>query len=144
MILRLLGSLTKTQNSTDNQQNSSSQSLGNELKNASKDIATEFLTEQAASLVGKYGAMLRSLSPKQKDYVIRIAYLKSVNPSELNLDEILELGEAINKAASLGVEINNELNQFWNEVFSIVKQAGEKFVDIGTRALSSTLLGILI
>ena len=150
VILRFLESLNRTQSSTDKPSNSSEErsqkenSISDVLKGTAKDVATDFLANKASGLISKYGSMIDNLNPKQKEYVIRMAYLKSVDTSVLTLKELLELGDAINQAAALGVEINDELNSFWSEVFSCVEEAAGKFADVGVKVLSKSLIGFLL
>jgi len=147
VIVQLFKSLGQNQSGTNIPPNSSTgQSVDQPsdiLKETAKDVAAEFLASKAAGLVSKYGSMLDSLDPKQKEYALRMAELKSVNPSQLNLEETIELGEAINEAAKLRVEINHELNSFWSEVFDVVGEAAEKFANVGIRILSRTLIGFI-
>jgi hypothetical protein len=114
-----------------------------EAKSEAEDVAKEFLITKAPSLVAKYKNLGDSLEPKQAEYVKRMTYIRSVDAADLDLDESIELGDYINEAANLGLEISKELNEFWNEFGEVVSEAAEKFVDIGAKVLSKTLIGLI-
>lgn len=147
-ILQFFASLSQNQSGTGKQPISSTEPLGERaseaFKDTAKELAADFLANKASGLISKYGNMLDSLDPKQKEYAIRMAYLKSVDPTQLSLEETIELGNAINEAARLRVEINEELNSFWSEVFDVVSEAAEKFAEVGVKVLSTTLIGLIL
>lgn len=146
-IVQFFASLSQNQSGTNTQQNSSTEPLVDQasdaFKETAKNVAADFIANKAAGLVSKYGDMLDSLDPIQKEYALRMAYLKSIKPKDLNLEETIELGEAINEAARLRVEINEELNNFWSEVFDVISEGAEKFAEVGVRILSTALIGRL-
>lgn len=137
-IIQFLESLIKTQNSTGQQPKQSET-----LSDATKTVATQFLENKGLELYDEYRTMLESLSPKQKELVKKMAVIKSVNISELTLEESIELGDMVNEAANLNLEINKEVSKFWSKVGSIAKDAAVTFGEYGVKTAARALVGFI-
>jgi len=144
LIMELFASSTKTQNSTEAQQQPSETSSAAEtIKGFVKEEARVLLEEKAADLALSFGSMLENLSPKQKEYVKKIAVLKASETSELTFDEVLALGDVLNEAQALQIEITEELASFWNKVGAIAKEVAIKTGQFGFKMAARTLVGYL-
>lgn len=142
IIIRLLGSLTKTQNSSESDKNNSPLSL-DQAKSELESIAKEFIEQKAVELGSEYISMLRTLNPLQKEFVLKMAVIKSIDKSELTLEETLELGDLINEAAKLNLQITEELSSFWNKFGSITLEITERVANIGVRVAARTLMSYI-
>ena len=142
LITRLLGLSNKTPNSSTSGDSNSPLSL-EEAKSEVKDIAKDFIEKKAIELGTEYISMLRSLNPKQKEFALKMAVLKAVDKSELTLEETLELGDLINEAARLNLEITSELSSFWNKFGSVTAEILEKVANIGVRVAARTLMSYI-
>lgn len=138
IIIQLFASSNKTQNSSDSAGSNSEPSL-DQAKNEIKDIARDFIEEKAVELGTEYLSMLKSLNPKQKDFVMKLSVIQAVDKSELTLEESMELGDMINEAAALNLEITEELSSFWSKFGDIAKEVAGKFADVGIRVAAKTL-----
>lgn len=144
LIMELLSSSTRTQNSTDPQPTlSETSSAAKTIKDFVKEEARVILEEKAADLAVSFGAMLENLSPKQKEYVKKIAILKAAETSELTFEEVLALGDVLNEAQKLQIEITEELGTFWNKVGAIAKEVAVKTGQVGFKLAARTLVGYL-
>ncbi len=88
--------------------------------------------------------MIKSLSPKQKEYVMNIAILKTQKFEDMTAEEIIEIGEISVKISKLGLEISDELSSFWNKFSEVVKKIAKKFQEIGTKVIATSLVGVLL
>ena len=116
------------------------------IENAKKELssaAIQAVTTEGLSLLGDYKEMINSLSPKQKEYVMNIAILKTQNFDAMTAEEIIELGELSVKTSELGLEVSEELSTFWNKFADVVSALAEKFQEIGTKVLATSLVGVL-
>ena len=144
LIMELLGSLSKTQNSSDQPQKpSTTLSASQTIKDFVKDEAKIILEQKAADLALQFGGMLEKLSPVQREYVKKIAILKSADKSELTFDEVLELGEVLNEAQKLQITITDELSDFWSKVGAIAKEVAIKTGELGFKLAARSLVGFL-
>ena len=88
--------------------------------------------------------MLIKLDPKQKEYVLKMAYLKTLDMSEMSAEEIMSVGDVSVEASELGLEISGDIDAFWSKFGSVVSEIGSKFQDVATKVISSSLIGILL
>lgn len=114
-----------------------------DLIKGAKEIAGDFVANKAGELVAEYGDMLHGMSQDQKEYLYRMAILKSTPTSELTLKETIELGDELNKAAKLNLKITQEISNFWNKFFSVLMDIVQKFAEISVKVLAKILVGYL-
>jgi len=138
LIMQLLGSSNKTQKQSDKQQ-SSSETLSGHLKSEAED----FVKEKALGLASDFGAMFAKLSPKQKEYVKKVAILKAIPEDDLSMEEILVLGDVVNDCLELQIEITEELSSFWNKVGALAKETAGKFAEVGIKLAAKSVVGFL-
>lgn len=144
LIQELLRSSTKTPNSSEQPQQPSAQlSAAETIKDFVKEEAISFVEDKAVGLIAEYGNMLGSLSPKQKEYVKKVAILKASETSELTFDEVLELGDIIIECQKLQIEISEELSTFWNKVGFMAKEIAIKTGQVGFKLAAKSLVGFL-
>jgi hypothetical protein len=105
--------------------------------------ATDFLMTKAPGLIAEFKGMIDKLGPKEKELITKLAILKSIDPSELTFEEVIEQGELLNEVTTLNAEIAEDLGKFWGRVSEIVKETTQKFVDIGSKIASKTILGLI-
>jgi hypothetical protein len=134
----LEGSSTKTVNS-----NVTQPQLSEPLSGLIKEVGADYLAEKAGDLTSKYLDMLGGLSEVQRDYAYHIAILKAAESSELTMEEILELGDVINKCSELGITISEELSSFWNEFGYVAKEVGKRAANYGFKIGAKALAGYL-
>jgi len=150
-IIRLLGSSNKTQNSSESANsnsgwysNSDTTIKAKAIKRELTEVAKKVIEEEAVNLGMNYVSMLRRLNPKQKEFVLKMAEIKALKVSELTFEETLIVGDLVNEAAKLNLEITKELNEFWNKFGAVVSKIGTQFAKIGIRTITRTLTaGIL-
>lgn len=118
-------------------------SVGETIKSFIKDETASFLENKAVGLIASYGNMLEKMSPKQKEYVKKVAVLKAAETSELTFDEILELGEVLNECQKLQIEISAELSSFWSKIGDISKEVSLNFAQVGMKVAAKALVGYL-
>ena len=114
-----------------------------EAKKQLTSAAVESITKNGMDLFSKYTNMLSSLDPKQKEYVLNIAILKNANMDDMSAEEIIELGRISIRTSEIGLEISDELNTFWSQFTSVVKELTSQFKDIGSRVIATSLVGVL-
>lgn len=131
--------------------NRSSGSLKNKLKD-SGDAIIESMSEsaidesvaQATKLISKHGDYLLGLSEVQREYAIKIAFLKSVNDlGKLSIDELIEYRNYASKAMELGIDVADEMNSFWNDFGDAAKSVINTASNIGATA-AATALKVLV
>lgn len=144
LIMSLLNS-SKTTNSSSEQQpkQSETSSAAETIKDFVKDEARDLLENKAADLALSFGNMLENLSPKQREYVKKIAILKAAETSELTMKEVLELGDLLTEAQELQIEITEELSNFWTKVGAIAKEVAIKTGQVGFKLAARSLVGFL-
>ena len=138
LIMALLNSSTKTQSQSETPL-PSSETLSGLLKSE----AESFLKEKAAGVALQFGDMLASLSPKQQEYVKKVAILKAANEDELSFDEVLALGEILNECLALQIEITEDLSNFWTKVGDLAKETAGKFAEVGLKLAAKSIIGFL-
>lgn len=136
--------LKESENSSEESQASSSlKAAVDEAKKQLTSAAVESITRNGMDLFSKYTNMLSSLDPKQKEYVLNIAILKNANMDDMSAEEIIELGRISIRTSEIGLEISDELNTFWSQFTSVVKELASQFKDIGSRVIATSLVGVL-
>lgn len=138
LIIQLLQSSTKTPNLTETQPQ-----LSEPLSGLIKEVGADYVAGKATELTTKYIDMLSSLSDVQKDYAYHIAILKTAETSQLSMEEIIELGEVINKCSELGITISEELTSFWNEFGYVAKEITSRAASYGIKLGAKALVGYL-
>ena len=142
LVIQLFQSSTKTPNYSESQKNNSDSS-SDQVKSELKQIARDFIEQKAVQLGSDYISMLKSLSPKQKDFVMKMSIIKSIDKSELTLEETLELGDMLNEAARLNLEITDEMSSFWSKFGDITSEVVGKFAEVGIRVAAKTLMSYI-
>ena len=130
--------------STEPQQKSELEIAVDAAKKELSGIAIETVTEHGMGLLSKYSSMLSSIDPKQKEYVLNMAILKSADISKMTGKELCELGEVSVKLSELGLEISDELDEFWSKFGEVVSELGEKLQGVATKVISTSLIGVLL
>ena len=138
IIVALLSSLIKTASLNGTQQPQSQTPSG-----AAKTIVTEFLQNKALGLFQQYKTTFKNLNKEQKEFVYNMSILKAADISELDFDEVIQLGEVINRCSELNIVITKELSEFWDKVGSIAKDAAIKSTEIRIKMAAKALVGFL-
>lgn len=139
VIVKLLKLLIKTPEQQDPQQNPSGT-----FSDVVKETASDFILDEAPKLVKEYGDLIDTLSPKQRELVAKIAILKSLDKSQMTLDEIIEEGEALAELSELNAEITKDLGKFWSKFRGIVVETTNKFVDVGAKVAAGMLVTAIL
>lgn len=113
-------------------------------KKSDSDNLSDVLSKEAASksvqLLQKHGKYLAGLTEAQKNYAIKIAFLKSViNLEELTFDELKEFRKAASEAMELGIDVTSEINSFWTDFSEAVKSILGVAADVGVRSVATAI-----
>ena len=116
----------------------------NNAKETLKDIAVDAIAGHAIGLISDFSSMLNTLEPEQKEFALRIAILKSSDPSEMTMEELLELGDISVEASRLGIDVAKTLDSFWSKFTAIVSSVVKQVGGVGSRLVASSLTGFLL
>jgi hypothetical protein len=98
-----------------------------------REEVKNFIEQKAVQLGTYYLEMFKKLNPKQRDFVLKMATIKAFNYDDLTLEEKLYVGDMLQQASTLNIEITNEVTEFWNKFTDIAKQVALTFADIGIK-----------
>lgn len=106
-----------------------------ELLGAMGEDAKDVVIEEGSKfLVGNYEVLL-GLTPEQREYAMKLAYLKAIEDlDELSVEELLEYRKLVTQVAELGPDVAEQLHSLWEEFKNTVNVIVDKCVDIGVRA----------
>lgn len=105
------------------------------IENSIKNNASDLFDLAAEVFKGK--------SEAQIAFIQKVAILKSVDVSELSMEELSELSAINREASDLAVEINADLNNFWAKFGMIVKSVATEVGNVTAKAVAIALRGLL-
>lgn len=106
-----------------------------ELLGAMGDDAKDVVIEEGSKfLVNNYDVLL-GLTPEQREYAMKLAYLKAIEDlDELSVEELMEYRKLTTEVLELGPAVAEQLHSFWEEFKNTAEIIVDKCVDIGVRA----------
>jgi hypothetical protein len=110
-----------------------------------KTEAKEVVIAESAKLLLKHGQNLLGMTEAQKEYVIYVGLLKSIeNLDSLSFSELKDYREVASKTIELGIVVTTEINTFWNDFGDAVKKVLEVATDIGVRAAATAVKALIL